>query len=231
MKDSLKNSKVFLLVKNLRVILLFSLFFFVLPSISQAQVYFDLPVQMDFYRTNSDELDFSRRGVIINPSVGIVVAGNDSSRFEAHLGLGVFFSKFNQDINISTFEFNAIGPLQTSLTGYYNFSNRIQAGLGVNFGWFFVYEKELRLNIDPEYPDRLGDGYNSINFGNSADIRYNINGVFSVGAKYTYWYLPQLEYTKIGDYGEFLDSQQDLYMTRLELSVRFFIQSRDYNRK
>ncbi|MCZ4409331.1 hypothetical protein O3Q51_10940 [Cryomorphaceae bacterium 1068] len=218
--------------KDLFTRIILSFLLLLLTSLqAKAQTYFDVPVQLDYYRTTSDDLDFSRRGVIINPSVGIVVAGNDSSRFEAHVGIGIFFSKFNQDVGGSKFEFNALGPIQTSFTGYYNFNNRLQAGLGLCFGWFGVYEKGLNINTDPEYPDRLGDGYKSINLGNSVDIRYNVDSRLSLGAKYTYWYLPQLEYTKIGDYGEFEKPQKDLYITRLEFSIRVFVTDRNYNRK
>jgi len=203
----------------------------IFPSSGQAQLYFDIPVQFDYYRTDTDELNFSRRGAIFNPSICMVVAGNDSSKIEVHVGIGIFFSKFNQEVGSSTFEFNAIGPFQTTATAYYNFSNKIQAGLGVSFGWYAVNEKGIQFNLDPEYPDRLGDGYSTLNFGNNIDARYNINETFSIGAKFTYWYLPLLEYVKIGNYGDFKGSQKDLYLTRLEFSVRVFLNSRQYNRK
>jgi len=193
-----------------------------------AQTYFDILVQLDFYSTNSEELNYSRIGVIINPSVGIVLAGNDSSKFQGHLGLGIFISKFDQKVGSETFDFQSIGLLQTSFTGYYNFSKRIQAGIGLHFGWFEVGEKGLKFDTDGEYVDRLGKGYNNINLGNSIDFRYHVDPVLSIGAKFTYWYLPQLEYMRIGDYGEFTDPQKDLYLTRLEFSIRIYTSSRDY---
>lgn len=195
-----------------------------------AQAYFDIPVQLDFYRTNSDELNYSRRGVIINPSVGMVLAGNDSSKFEGHLAVGIFFSKFDQKVGSETFEFFSFGPFQSSFTGYYNISNNFQAGVGLHFGWYVVGEKSLDLEFDGDYEDRLGNGYNNINFGNSIDLRYNFSGLISVGAKYSYWYLPQLEYTRIGDYGDFLETQKDLFLTRLEFSLRIYTKARNYNR-
>lgn len=197
----------------------------------RAQVYFDIPVQLDFYRTNSDELDYSRRGVIINPSVGIVLAGNDSSKFEGHLGLGIFISKFDQKVASETFEFQSIGLLQSSFTGYYNFSKRIQAGIGLHFGWYEVGERGLKIDLDGEYVDRLGKGYNNINLGNSFDFRYHVDPVLSIGAKFTYWYMAQLEYMRIGNYGEFTNNQKDLYLTRLEFSIRIYTSSRDYLKK
>jgi hypothetical protein len=223
--------RIYNLIKCFRIILVLSSGFAFSPNQSFGQLYVDLPVQMDFYRTNSDDLDFTRRGVILNPSACFIAAGSDSSKFEVHVGLGIFFSKFNQKVGLRTFEFNAFGPIQASCTGYYNFSNKFQAGIGVQFGWFDVFEKTLNINIDSDYPDRLGDGYKSINFGNCADIRYNFNGRFSVGAKYTYWYLPNLEYTRIGDLGDFEDPQKDVYLTRLEFSIRAFVSPRNYNRK
>lgn len=36
---------------------------------------------------------------------------------------------------------------------------------------------------------------------------------------------------KIGDYGEFTDPKKDLYLTRLEFSIRIYIQARDLNRE
>jgi hypothetical protein len=206
---------------------------FVLLLISNdgaSQTYFDIPVQLDFYHTNSDELNYSRRGVIFNPSIGMVLAGNDSSRFEGHFALGIFISKFDQTVGSEKFEFQSIGLLQTSFTGYYNISNKVQAGVGLHFGWYGVSQKKLNLDIDSDYEDRLGKGYNNINFGNSIDFRYNLSGLFSVGAKYTYYYLPQLEYTRIGDYGDFLETQKDLFLTRVELSVRIYTKARSYNR-
>jgi hypothetical protein len=198
----------------------------------RAQAYFDIPVQLDFYRTNSDELNYSRRGVVINPSVGMVLAGNDSSKFEGHLAVGLFISKFDQKVGSETFEFQSIGLLQTSFTGYYNFSKRIQAGVGLHFGWYGVSEKKLNLKFSSEkYSDRLGKGYNTINFGNSVDFRFHVDPVLSIGAKFTYWYLPQLEYMKIGDYGDFTDTQKDLYLTRLEFSIRIYTRKREYLRR
>ena len=196
-----------------------------------SQVYFDIPVQLDFYRTNSDELNYSRRGVIINPSVGMVMAGNDSSKFQAHLGLGIFISKFDQKVGTEKFEFQSFGLFQSSFTGYYNFNTRVQAGIGLNFGWYRVSEKKWNLDLDGDYEDRLGKGYNNINLGNSFDFRYHVDPVLTIGAKFTYWYLPQLEYMRIGNYGEFTDPKKDLYLIRLEFSIRIYTRSRDYLRK
>ncbi len=192
--------------------------------------YFDVPIQLDFYRTNSDQLNFSRRGVIFNPLLGTVIMGNDSSKFEAHLGLGIFISKFNQQVASQTFEYEAIGLIQTSFTGYYNFSNKFQAGIGICFGWYGINERGPSFDLDGEYVDRLGDGFSSINVGNSVDLRYNLSSKISFGTKFTYWYLPQLEYTRISDYGDFLEPQKDLLMTRLEFSFRVFLRGREYNR-
>jgi len=211
-------------------VFIFSLVLFTIEN-STAQTYIELPVQWDFYRTNSDELNFERRGVVINPSIGIVLVGNDTSRFEGHLGVGLFISKFDHKVSDETFEYRALGLIHTSFTGYYNFSNRVQAGVGITFGWFDISEKGLNLDLDDEYRDRLGKGYNTINFGNSLDVRFNLDHVVSIGAKYTYWYLPQLEYRRIDDYGEFMATQRDLFLTRFELSIRFFIGGRQYDRR
>lgn len=197
---------------------------FTLPSFSQA--YFDIPVQLDFYQANSHELNYQRRGFIINPSVGIVLAGSDTTSFELHCGVGIFISKFDHVRGESTFEYTVVGLPQTSLMGYYNAGTDWQIGLGAIFGLFGVIRKGLNPDLDGEYVDRLGEGYNSINFGNSLEVRYHFNRVFSFGMKCTYWYIPQLEYQRISDYGEFLPKQKDLYLTRLEFSVRLYVGGR-----
>lgn len=116
------NNACFLILSLLSVLLLCT----ITPSFSQ--VYFDIPVQLDFYRAKSDQLNYERRGVVINPSVGIVLVGNHTSKFEGHLGAGLFISKFDHEVVNETFEYEAVGLIQSSFTGYFNFNNRVQAG-------------------------------------------------------------------------------------------------------
>ncbi|MFT4771679.1 MAG: hypothetical protein ACI9CP_001402, partial [Cryomorphaceae bacterium] len=84
---------------------------------------------------------------------------------------------------------------------------------------------KLDVYSGSERDDRLGKGFRPYNVGNSIEVRYEIYNNISIGSNYTYWYIPQLKYRVIGNYGEFLEDQSDLYFSRFEVSVRV-----DFNR-
>jgi hypothetical protein len=225
MKDSLRSSKASLSSVFSLVVFLFLLN--TLPLTLKAQFYLDMPLQMDFYRTNSTEIDFSRRGVIVNPTFGFTINNNATSKIDLSIGLGFFYSKFQQEIADSEFEYNRYGLL-LSLQAYYDLSDKIKVGLGISQGLHSTQLGDpLKLDVysGSERDDRLGKGFRPYNVGNSIEVRYEIYNNISIGSNYTYWYIPQLKYRVIGNYGEFLEDQSDLYFSRFEISVRV-----DFNR-
>jgi hypothetical protein len=196
--------------------------FVFIPSVSSAQLYLDLPVQFDFYRTAQKDLDFSRRGVIVNPTIGFTINDLDSSKFDLSIGLGFFYSKFSQKVADRDFDYNRYGLL-VSFQAYYNVTNTLRVGLGLSQSLHFTQIGDpIKLDVysGNERDDRLGSGFRPYNIGNSLEIRYEFYRNASIGSKFTYWYIPQLNYRVIGDFGKFLDPRTDLYFSRLEFSVR-----------
>jgi len=191
-----------------------------------SQVYLDIPIQLDFYRTNSSELDFSRRGVIVNPSFGFTLARFDSSNFLLSNDLGFYYSKLNQIAGDESFHYQRFGIINYNIQVHYDLPIDLSIGVGASLGVYStvfgrIFNPEVDGTSDRE--DRLGDGFRSYNVGNFLELRYSVTQEISFGTKYTYWYLPQLKYRTIGELGDLSDYQTDLFTSRLEFSVRYTI--------
>jgi hypothetical protein len=179
---------------------------------------------MDFYRTNSTDLDFSRRGVIVNPTIGFTITDFDSSRFELSNGFGVYYSKFNQDVGDDSFYYQRVGIINYNVQAYYQLLQNVKVGFGGSVGVYgTTLGKLIKIDIDntSDKSDRLGKGFRSYNIGNFLEVRYSFSPLFSLGTKFTYWYIPQLKYRTVSELGKFSDYKTDLFTSRLEFSIRF----------
>lgn len=205
---------------------LYCLFTF-FPNLSQGQLYIDFPVQLDYYRTNSSDLNFSRRGVIVNPTIGFTLTTFDSSKFELSNGFGAYYSKFNQEAGDESFHYQRIGLVNYNIQLYYHLRSDFRIGFGTSVGVYSnTFGKFIKVEGEDssDKEDRLGKGLRFFNVGNFFELRYSMSSGVSIGSKFTYWYVPQLRYRTIDDFGEFNAYKTDLFTTRLEFSIRLEIE-------
>ncbi len=189
--------------------------FLLISFATHAQMYFMGGV--DFHQYEYDKsLMLTDEPLFATLRVGFEFYKAKNGRFELGSELGPIGRRFNRELGEDTFQYKFPG-LQALLIGQYNLTQKIYLDGGVAGA---LQVSNLRRNGTRR---KMGSGFRSTDVGAAAGAGVKLSDRFSVGYRYTYWFLDMLEYRIISDLGEMGGKQTDIRASNHLIYLRFHL--------
>lgn len=178
-----------------------------------AQIYFDVSGQYSFFKSErplniqNDKADFAIR-------FGIVAYNSENNRFKVSVELSSFSRTFYQEFPGERFDYYSNGISIMPVATY-----KVQEKLNLEAGVGLVaYNTKIGNTF---FDSEIGKGFRGYDVGLMMGASYYFAEWFSIGTRFTPYFVKMLEYERIGDYGEFEKTKKDISVQTIEVLVRF----------
>jgi len=198
-------------IKNFRWIGVFVAL--ILSGSISAQLYFDLSGQYNFFK-HEEPLNIKNDQVGFALRIGITAYNSPNNKFKLSAELGSFSRTFYQEFPQEKFDYYFRGISLMPVATY-----KVRPWLGIDAGLSLAaYGSKIGKSI---IDSEIGKGFRGYDIGLMIGSSHYFAEWFAIGARYTPYFVKMLSYKRIGDYGEFEQSKNDISTQNIEFYFRF----------